>query len=65
MRENELSDWRGALTTARLAPNTGMVPVKSSTLLAVEAMRAGAADYLTKPVNLQELLVIIDRHGCL
>jgi DNA-binding NtrC family response regulator len=28
---------------------------------AVAAMRAGAADYLTKPVNLQELHLIIDR----
>ena len=37
MREHELSDWRGALATARMAPNTGMVPLKSSTLLAVEA----------------------------
>ncbi len=37
MREHELTDWRGALATARLAPNTGMVPLKSSTLLAVEA----------------------------
>ena len=37
MREHELSDWRGALATARMAPTTGMVPLKSSTLLAVEA----------------------------
>ncbi len=37
MREHELNDWRGALTTARLAPNTGMVPLKSSTLLAADA----------------------------
>lgn len=37
MREHELSDWRGALAMARLAPKTGMVPLKSSTLLAVEA----------------------------
>jgi DNA-binding NtrC family response regulator len=28
---------------------------------AVEAMRAGAADYLTKPLNFDELLVVIDR----
>jgi len=28
---------------------------------AVTAMRAGAADYLTKPINLQELNLIIDR----
>lgn len=37
MREHELSDWRGALTTARLAPNTGMVQLNSSTLIAAEA----------------------------
>ncbi len=28
---------------------------------AVEAMRAGAADYLTKPLNTDELLVVLDR----
>ena len=28
---------------------------------AVEAMRAGAADYLTKPINFDELLVVLDR----
>jgi len=28
---------------------------------AVDAMRAGAADYLTKPLNLPELLVVLDR----
>ncbi|HJZ85740.1 MAG TPA: sigma-54 dependent transcriptional regulator [Polyangia bacterium] len=28
---------------------------------AVEAMRAGAADYLTKPINLDELAVVIER----
>ena len=28
---------------------------------AVEAMKAGAADYLTKPVDLEEILLIIDR----
>lgn len=37
MREHELSDWRVALAMARLAPKTGMMPLKSSTLLAVEA----------------------------
>lgn len=37
MREHEVSDWRGALATARMAPNTGMVPLKSSTLLAAQA----------------------------
>ena len=52
MREHELSDWRGALATARLAPKTGMVPLKSSTLLAAEvrieelreAVRSARAD---------------------
>ena len=29
--------------------------------LAIEAMRAGAADYLTKPVNFDELLVVLDK----
>ena len=38
MREHELNEWRGALVTARMAPITGMVPLKSSTLLAAEAM---------------------------
>ena len=28
---------------------------------AVEAMRAGAADYLTKPLDLDELLIVLDR----
>jgi DNA-binding NtrC family response regulator len=28
---------------------------------AVDAMRAGAADYLSKPINLSELLVVLDR----
>ena len=28
---------------------------------AVEAMRAGAADYLTKPINFDELLVVLDK----
>jgi two-component system NtrC family response regulator/two-component system response regulator HydG len=28
---------------------------------AVDAMRAGAADYLSKPINLNELLVVLDR----
>src|SRR3954468_19132573 len=28
---------------------------------AVEAMRAGAADYLTKPLDFNELLVVLDR----
>jgi two-component system NtrC family response regulator len=28
---------------------------------AVEAMKAGAADYLTKPIDLEELLIVIDR----
>ena len=28
---------------------------------AVDAMRAGAADYLTKPINFDELLVVLDR----
>ncbi len=28
---------------------------------AVDAMRAGAADYLTKPLNFSELLIVIDR----
>src|SRR5580765_5979421 len=28
---------------------------------AVDAMRAGAADYLTKPLNFDELLVVLDR----
>ncbi|HEY4055929.1 MAG TPA: sigma-54 dependent transcriptional regulator [Kofleriaceae bacterium] len=28
---------------------------------AVDAMRAGAADYLTKPLNIDELLVVLDR----
>lgn len=37
MREHELNEWRGALVTARMAPTTGTVPLKSSTLLAVEA----------------------------
>lgn len=37
MREHELSEWRGALATARMAPLTGMVPLKSSTLLAADA----------------------------
>jgi hypothetical protein len=50
MQEHELSDWRGALTTARLAPKTGMVPLKSSTLLAAdartEALRAALAELL-------------------
>ena len=52
MRENELSDWRGALATARLAPNTGIVPLRGSTLLAAaarieelrEAVRSARAD---------------------
>src|SRR5688572_31303990 len=28
---------------------------------AVDAMRAGAADYLTKPLNFDELLVVLDK----
>src|SRR5262249_20763097 len=28
---------------------------------AVDAMRAGAAEYLTKPINFEELLVVIDK----
>ncbi len=49
MREPELSDWRGALATARFAPNTGMVPVRGRTLLEAQAelerLRALCIDY--------------------
>lgn len=52
MKEHDLSDWRGSLEIARLAPNTGMVPLKSSTLLAAEAelemLRAELACWRTK-----------------
>ena len=37
MKEHDLRDWRGSLAVARIAPNTGMVPLKSSTLLAADA----------------------------
>lgn len=36
MQSNEAEDWRTSLAVARLAVTTGMVPVRSGTLLAVE-----------------------------
>ncbi|HVV85496.1 MAG TPA: sigma-54 dependent transcriptional regulator [Kofleriaceae bacterium] len=38
-----------------------MMTADSSVDTAVAAMRKGAADYLTKPINLDELLVVIER----
>lgn len=37
MEEHDQSEWRQALAVARLAPTTGMVPVKCSTILALQA----------------------------
>lgn len=37
MEHHDETEWRGALQVAALAPNTGMVPVKSRTLLAAQA----------------------------
>src|SRR5262245_23224613 len=47
----------------QLAPTTGVVMVTAhgSVKTAVEAMRSGAADYLTKPVDLDELTVVLEK----
>jgi two-component system response regulator AtoC len=43
------------------APGVVMVTAHSSVKVAVEAMRAGGFDYLTKPVDLEELAVVLDK----
>jgi len=45
------------------APSTEVVMVTAhgSVKIAVEAMRAGSFDYLTKPVDLEELVVVLDK----
>ncbi|HET9623799.1 MAG TPA: sigma-54 dependent transcriptional regulator, partial [Kofleriaceae bacterium] len=52
-----LNKVRGGEQPAEVIVMTGFGDVSS----AVEAMRAGAADYLTKPLNFDELLVVLDK----
>jgi DNA-binding NtrC family response regulator len=43
------------------APAVIVMPAFGAVATAVEAMRAGAAEYLTKPINSDELLVVVDK----
>jgi DNA-binding NtrC family response regulator len=43
------------------APSVIVMTAFGAVSSAVDAMRAGAAEYLTKPINFDELLVVIDR----
>ncbi len=43
------------------APAVVVMTAFGAVASAVEAMRAGAAEYLTKPLNFDELLVVVDR----
>jgi two-component system NtrC family response regulator len=52
-----LREVRGVNTEARVVLLTAFATVES----AVAAMKEGALDYLTKPVNLEELLIILQR----
>jgi DNA-binding NtrC family response regulator len=52
-----LAHIREANPEARVVLVTAFATVES----AVQAMKEGAFDYLTKPVNLEELLIILDR----
>ena len=52
-----LSRIRAVDTDARIIMVTGY----GSTELAVEAMKAGAADFMTKPLVLSELKIVLDR----
>src|SRR6266496_979212 len=75
MRESEadivLCDYRlpgmDGLETLRelkqLAPQVEVIMLtgQGSVKVVVEAMRAGAYDYLTKPVDLEELVLVLDR----
>lgn len=47
MQSNEAEDWRISLAVARLAVTTGMVPVRSGTLVAVEKDRLDMKRRLT------------------
>ncbi len=49
----------------RLCPEAAVVVVtaQDSMANAIEAMRKGAADYLTKPFDLDELLLVLDKEG--
>ncbi len=49
MQRHDESEWRTALATARLAPKTGMVPVRSSTLIAIADELAEASRALSAP----------------
>jgi DNA-binding NtrC family response regulator len=47
----------------RMSPRTAVVMLTAhgTVKIAVDAMRAGAVDYLTKPVDLEELALVLDR----
>src|SRR5512143_39522 len=42
-------------------PATVVMTAQGAIATAVEAMRSGAADYLVKPIDFDELLVVIDK----
>jgi DNA-binding NtrC family response regulator len=61
-----LPDGRGLdllreLRDDRTAPPVVMLTALDRAHLAVEAMKLGASDYLTKPVDLEELAIVIER----
>jgi DNA-binding NtrC family response regulator len=50
-----------ALATTAMPPAVIMITAFGDVTTAVEAMRAGAIDYLVKPLHMDELLVVLDK----
>lgn len=61
----QLPDGNGLdlLRSNKFAPDTGVIimSAQGNTMIAVEAMRSGAKDYLTKPFDFNELFIVFDR----
>jgi hypothetical protein len=59
MEHREAEDWRIAVEVAKYAPNTGMVPMRCATALAVSAELVMLRDALAA------LVLLMDRQCCL